>query len=126
MSTYVHWYVDPSFLLFEKHGAQPSLKEETVLGHNNIKLTQELHVIRAHLLHFESLLENFKKSVEFVRDTPNPAMDHDHHQKGKAKSRKLLEKECHILAHEIIRLERTVNMQAMRLQNVMNLVSQPT
>ena len=96
-----------------------------MLSHNDIKLTQELHVIRAHLLHFESLLEDFKESVKFVRDTPNPAMDNDQHRNGKENSTQLLEKECHILLHEILRLKKTASMQGMRLQNVMNLVSQP-
>jgi hypothetical protein len=95
-----------------------------VLCHNNIKLTQELHVIRAHLLHYEALLEDFKQSVHFVRDVPNPAMNHPLHEKDKEKSRKLLEKECQILEHEILRLDRTVKTHAMRLINVMNLVSQ--
>jgi hypothetical protein len=95
-----------------------------VIGHNQIKLTHRLHVIRAHLLYYESLLDNFKKSVEFVRDTPNCSMVHAQ-QTGMDKSSVLLEKECHILIEQIERLEKGRQMQNMRVQNVMNLVSKP-
>jgi hypothetical protein len=95
-----------------------------VIGHNQVKLTQRLHVIRAHLLHYESLLDNFKKSVEFVRNTPNCSTVHAH-QNGMDKSSVLLEKECNILIEQIERLEKGRQMQNMRVQNVMNLVSKP-
>jgi len=95
--------------------------EETVIGHNQVKLTQRLHVIRAHLLHYESLLDNFKKSVEFVRNTPNCSTVHAQ-QNGMDKSSVLLEKECNILIEQIERLEKGRQMQNMRVQNVMNLV----
>ncbi|THU98797.1 hypothetical protein K435DRAFT_521954 [Dendrothele bispora CBS 962.96] len=38
-----------------------------------LDFTRQLHVIRAHLLHHESLLSDFRKSVMFLRDTRNPA-----------------------------------------------------
>lgn len=34
-----------------------------VIRTNDMSLTQSLHIIRAHLLHYASLLEDFKKSV---------------------------------------------------------------
>jgi hypothetical protein len=86
-------------------------------------MTQELHAIRAHLLHYDSLLDNFQKSVQFVRDTPNTAMMYEKHRAQMEKSRELLDKECDILIEQIKRLEKERQMQDKRLQNVMNLVS---
>ncbi|KAJ3779529.1 hypothetical protein GGU10DRAFT_370394, partial [Lentinula aff. detonsa] len=37
-------------------------------------LTHQLHVIRAHLLHYESLLDDFRKTVEFLLKTVNPGL----------------------------------------------------
>lgn len=39
------------------------------------KMTGELHFIRGHLLFYMGLLRDFRRSVAFVRDVPNPAMD---------------------------------------------------
>lgn len=91
---------------------------------NDTSLSSELHIIRAHLLHYESLLIDFNKSVIFLRDTANPAMDsiqQDSATKGDEKE--LFEKECGNLVTEIARLERSRDMQNKRLNNVMNLVS---
>ncbi|KAK1220123.1 hypothetical protein PQX77_017162 [Marasmius sp. AFHP31] len=38
------------------------------------RLTHQLHVIRAHLLHYQSLLSDFRKSVMFLRKASNPAL----------------------------------------------------
>jgi hypothetical protein len=139
MSTYVRLYAfcSLSHLIFQ-HSITYLLahffKEETVLGQNDFKLTQELHVIRAHLLYYESLLNNFKQSVEFVRDTPNCAITpeqpgeqrsgEENSKKSKTqKSKELLKKECDILIDQLARLEKDRQMQDMRLRNVTNLVS---
>ncbi|KAJ8586917.1 hypothetical protein M405DRAFT_935076 [Rhizopogon salebrosus TDB-379] len=53
--------------------APPKL-ESTVLNESNIELTPELHVLRARLLHYQSLLHNFNVSVRFI-GKPNPAME---------------------------------------------------
>ncbi|KAE9402242.1 hypothetical protein BT96DRAFT_918423 [Gymnopus androsaceus JB14] len=37
-------------------------------------LTHQLHVVRAHLLHYESLLDDFRKTVEFVQNTHHPGL----------------------------------------------------
>uniref|UniRef100_A0A0W0F0A0 Uncharacterized protein n=1 Tax=Moniliophthora roreri TaxID=221103 RepID=A0A0W0F0A0_MONRR len=37
-------------------------------------LTHQLHVLRAHLLHYQGLLNDFRKSVMFLRKTANPAL----------------------------------------------------
>jgi len=98
-------------------------QEEKVLLTSNMDITRELHIIRAHLLHYASLLEDFRKSVQFVLDTPNPAMDSESlEQDEKRKDRQLLEKEGGNLLAEIRRLEMLRAMQDKRLKNVMNLV----
>ncbi|KAK1225976.1 hypothetical protein PQX77_011044 [Marasmius sp. AFHP31] len=95
--------------------------ETTVLKTSNMQITRSLHIIRAHHLHYYSLLEDFRKAVLFVRHTPNPAMDSES-EELRTFSKKLLEKECDTLLSEIGRLEMGRNMQDKRLKNVMNLV----
>lgn len=88
-------------------------------------LTYELHIIRAHLLHYISLLRDFRTSVEFVRDIANPAMDADDiNEATRSSDKELLRKECANLLSEIHRLE--VNRKTLddRVQNVQNLVSE--
>src|ERR1700730_8178976 len=89
---------------------------------NNLMITRELHTIRAHLLHYASLLEDFKKSIQFVLDTPNPAMD-QYETIVKERDRELLVKECNNLLFEADRLDMSRKTQDMRVKNVMNLVS---
>lgn len=84
-------------------------------------LTHQLHIIRAHHLHYSSLLEDFSKAVQFIKDTPNPAMD-SLPEEERVFSGKLLQKECDHLLIEIERLEMGRKMQDKRLKNVMNLV----
>ncbi|KAF5343049.1 hypothetical protein D9758_011150 [Tetrapyrgos nigripes] len=99
------------------------MESEVMASSKNMHLTRSLHVIRAHHLHYSSLLEDFHKSVEFIWKTPNPAMDDPSIPENvKIYSRKLLEKECNNLKIEIERLEAMRSMQDKRLKNVMNLV----
>jgi len=87
-----------------------------------MQLATELHIIRAHLLHYDGLLHDFQKSVVFIRDTNNPALEflaHSATEKENAKA--LLVKECGSLLSEIARLQRSRDMQNQRLKNVMNL-----
>ncbi|KAG6901777.1 hypothetical protein C0995_008023 [Termitomyces sp. Mi166 len=96
--------------------------ESRVIHSNDINLTQELHVIQAHLLHYGSLLEDFRKSVSFVLKTPYPGLDNlcytpEHRERSKA----LMKKECKNLLIEIERLDKARSMQIKRLKNVMNL-----
>ncbi|KAF9467131.1 hypothetical protein BDZ94DRAFT_1249633 [Collybia nuda] len=95
--------------------------ETRVINTSDMILTQELHIIRAHQLHYSSLLEDFKKTVEFVRTTRNPAMDALEESERKY-STDLMDRECHYLLSEIERLEMGRRMQDKRLKNVMNLV----
>lgn len=96
--------------------------EAKVIRTNDTTLSSELHIIRAHLLHYKSLLIDFHKSVVFIQETPNPAMgsiQNDPEQRAMEKS--LLSRECGNLLSEIQRLERSREMQNNRLNNVMNL-----
>lgn len=86
-----------------------------------MRLTQELHIIRAHHLHYSSLLEDFRKTVQFVATTPNPAMKLAS-EEVRQLSENMMRKECNTLLNEIARLEMGRRVQEKRLKNVMNLV----
>jgi len=92
--------------------------ETQVIETNQMSLTNELHVIRAHQLHYSSLLADFRKTVMFIRDTPNPALEGLKEDESKV----MLERECAMLLTEIERLNMSRTMQDKRLKNVMNLV----
>jgi hypothetical protein len=88
-------------------------------------LTQQLHVVRAHLLHYASLLEDFRKTVVFVAQTPNPVLLHASETHTAATITfitDLMRRESTNLLDEIARLEQNRSMQDNRLKNVMNLV----
>ena len=85
-------------------------------------LALEIHIILAHQMHYSSLIDDFRKTVEFIRETWNPAMDSlpedlQHH------GRNLLNRECASLLNEINRLEMSRGMQEKRLKNVIDLVT---
>lgn len=86
-----------------------------------MNITQELHIIRAHHLHYSSLLDDFTKTVEFIRDTENPALD-DIAETERQWNKDIMERETSGLLGEILRLEKSRKMQDRRLKNVMNLV----
>ncbi|KAG6331536.1 hypothetical protein ID866_7556 [Astraeus odoratus] len=113
------WYAlyewDQAFEVLYKH---ISHLEADVLRTNDINLTRELHKVEAHLLYYKQLLQDFKKSVHFVRDTPNPAMEG---MEGMDDSEELMKAEAGNLDSEIERLEGQRQMQSDRLQNVMRL-----
>lgn len=90
-----------------------------MISTTDMELTEELHMIRAHLLHYSSLLIAFEKIVSFIHHTPNPALP----DAQKSKSKGLLTRECKTLLEEIGRLEKEREMQEKRLKNVMDLVS---
>ncbi|KAG6829922.1 hypothetical protein H0H92_002945 [Tricholoma furcatifolium] len=95
--------------------------ETKVISTSDMALTQELHIIRAHHLHYSSLLENFEKTVKFIKETYHPGMDSVPEAERKY-SAKLMERECNNLLSEIDRLDMGRKMQDKRLKNVMNLV----
>jgi hypothetical protein len=90
----------------------------------NLDLTQELYVLRAHLLHWSSLLDDARKSVQFVLDTPYPAMTSTKYFDNAQRefSEFHMQKECRNMLTEIDRLEKSRDMQEKRLKNVMDLV----
>ncbi|KAH7890287.1 hypothetical protein F5I97DRAFT_7352 [Phlebopus sp. FC_14] len=107
---------------FEVLYAHINWLESRVLSTNDIHLTRELHILQAHLLHYQSLLQDFRKSVVFVQTTPNPAMgDPSVTDAERQTSADLLQKETGNLLSEIDRLEGQRNMQSNRLKNVMDL-----
>jgi Mg2+ and Co2+ transporter CorA len=95
--------------------------ESQVIKSNDVLMTQELHIIRAHLLHWESLLEDLAKVITFLLKTPNPSLEHTP-EPEREHSIALMKKECGNLDSEIHRLEKSRNMMDRRLKNVMNLV----
>lgn len=97
--------------------------ENRVITTASMPLTQELHVIRAHHLHYSSLLDDFSKNVNFIKVTRNPGMESPMIPESTRKfSQGLLDRECDTLLAEIKRLSVELAMQERRLRNVMNLV----
>jgi hypothetical protein len=87
-----------------------------VLLTNDSHLTTELHTIQAQLLHYASLLEDFKKSVTFVRNTPSPVLEsREFTDSARRDTNKLMRKECDNLLSEIDRL-------GFQLRNITDLV----
>ena len=75
--------------------------------------TQDLYNIRAHQLHYSSLIDDMRKSVDFIEKTKNPVMT----------ASPELKRECDNLLDAIKRLEQERSLQAERMQNIMHLVS---
>ena len=67
------------------------------------------------------MLEDLRKTVVFVQDTINPALD-SLTTEERDFSLKILKRECENLLDEVSRLEREREMQERRLGNVMHLV----
>lgn len=75
--------------------------------------------MRAHLVQYSALLEMFKRTVSFIKDTPNPALNPEQ----KTNSDPLLDKECKTLLEEIERLDMECKTQNVRLKDVIEFVS---
>lgn len=86
-----------------------------------MSLTHELHSIRAHHLHYTSLLDDYQKHLTFIKDTKNP-MQESFSPEDRKFSQEILRRECDNLAAEINRLKDQLRMQERRLKNVMGLV----
>ena len=100
-------------------------QESRVISTAEMPITRELHIIRAHHLHYMSLLDHYTKHITFIRNTHNPAMD-SVCEVDREKSAKLLKRECDTLSKEVERLNNVLKMQERRLKNVMDLVSHIT
>jgi hypothetical protein len=94
-----------------------NIQELKVLHTNNIELTLELHILQAHLLHYQELLHSFKVSVEFIAKTHNPAMDSGDDFSYVKESEELMKSESDNLLGEIDRLERRRAMLSSRLHS---------
>ncbi|KAF9239332.1 hypothetical protein BU15DRAFT_74747 [Melanogaster broomeanus] len=92
---------------------------------NDIYATQELHKLRATLLYYQQLLQDFRRSLIFLQTTPNPAMAYKNESSIEEESRRasvdLLAKEVDSLLCEVDRLESQTAMISMRLKNLMDL-----
>ena len=100
-------------------------QESRVITTAEMPITRELHIISAHHLHYMSLLDHYTKHINFIKNTPNPAME-SVCEVDRKKSAKLLKRECESLLNEIERLTNELNTQERRLKNVMALVSDTT
>jgi hypothetical protein len=85
-------------------------------------ITHELHVIRPHLFRYVALLEDFRKALAFILQTPNPVLD-TWTDLERQKSNELLKRECDHILSELDRLEMRRGILDMRLANVLSLVS---
>ena len=98
-------------------------QENNAFWHNGAQCIRELHDLQVCMLDYQQLLEHFHKSVVFVGETPNPAMNV---KSISAEERRLLtdllKNEVDGLLCDIDRLEGQRSMLSDRLQNAMNLV----
>jgi hypothetical protein len=84
-----------------------------------------LHSLQAHLLQYQTHLHDFEKSVTFVKENPNPALEpevEDNTTKDlMTREKELMERECDNLLSEITRLEKKCTMFVNRLKNATEL-----
>lgn len=112
-----------SFVVCHGLPSQLTLAQETrVISTAEMPLTRELHIIRAHHLHYQSLLDDFSKHIHFIRDTHNPALEHLS-EADRSFNKRIMDRECANLLSESKRLTAELHMQERRLKNVMGLVS---
>lgn len=121
--THISQLVSPLHLEFAKDWKADLLHQETrVISTSTIAISQELHAIRIHQRHHSSLLEDVRKTVEFIRITRNPAMD-SFSKETRLRSAELMESECSNLMNEIDRLDASRRMLEKQLEVVINLVN---
>ncbi|KAH7106495.1 hypothetical protein BKA62DRAFT_687314 [Auriculariales sp. MPI-PUGE-AT-0066] len=100
-------------------------EEKRAMDKNDVaelEVTHELHNIRSALLLYNGLLKDFEHSIEFIRDHPNPALERASGELKAAKSRELLQRECHYLLTECKRLQGTKDMCSERVANAFDLI----
>jgi len=97
-------------------------KESRVIDTGKRKINQDLHIIQAHQLYYTSLLDDVRKTVEFIRKHKNPAMDSDKLASEKGLNDVFLERKCDHLILAIDRLFKDLGMQQSRLKNMKDLV----
>ncbi|KAF8958964.1 hypothetical protein BDZ97DRAFT_2046038 [Flammula alnicola] len=139
--TYVYWqsifknFSDPTFVLLTflwhaMYGWDEALEhlydhicslETQIVATAKTSLTHELHIIRAHHLHYSSLLDDVAKHVTFIQETVNPALERLPEEYKKA-NQTIMDRECANLLAEVKRLQGELTMQERRLKNVNDLV----
>lgn len=84
-----------------------------------------LHSLQAHLLQYQTHLHDFEKSVVFLKENPNPALEpiveDDATKELMEREKELMERECDNLLSEIDRLKRKCTMFVSRLKNATEL-----
>lgn len=114
--THMNWLVRFFIACVVRSLSHVTTQETNVLLTNDSHLTTELHTIQAQLLHYASLLEDFRKSVNFIRNTPSPALESRHFTDlNRRDTNKVMRKECDNLLSEIDRL-------GFQLRNITDLV----
>ena len=88
---------------------------------SNMALTHELHVIRAHHLHYSSLLDDYAKHVDFIKDTKSP-MRESFSEADQDYVAEIMARECKNLSTKILRLKGKLDIQEKRLKNSMDFV----
>ncbi|KAH7101558.1 cora-like Mg2+ transporter protein-domain-containing protein [Auriculariales sp. MPI-PUGE-AT-0066] len=90
---------------------------------SDIWLTRELHIIRAMLLHYGSLLNDFHKTVRFIFSHPNRVhIGKIENKEEQQRHRNMLQRECDNILNEIERITDNKELQLQRVKNVMELV----
>src|SRR5258705_4261823 len=103
--------------------ADSETQETRVMITTDIKLTHELHVIRAHQLHYTSLLDDFEQHINFITKSSNPMLENSRFtDQDRTYSKDTMRSECRNLLIEIERLKKGLKIQQKRLTNVIGLV----
>jgi hypothetical protein len=111
------------FCFAVNHPSLTSEQEGRVMHTTDIRLTHELHVIRAHQLHYSTLLEDLAHHLTFIMETNNPMLDSPRFtDQDREYSKETMNTECHNLLLEVERLQNGLGLQQKRLTNVMGLV----
>lgn len=110
-------------------------QETRVLSTSEMSLTQELHVLRAHNLHYSSLLQNLRQTLEFISESAHPTPESwiynysgDDDRGIQRQLREIrpkvatVQRECSNILKSVRRLEMAQEMHNHRLQNIIDMV----
>lgn len=122
--TFASWWVFPSEAAFIK---LTRFQETRVMMASEMTITQELHILRAHNLHYASLLRDLRKTVEFISTHAHSLPDSIYRPEKYDADKTIpiqaaVRLECVNLLESVERLEMAQKMHDDRLNNVMNLV----
>ncbi|KAG6857495.1 hypothetical protein H0H87_002120 [Tephrocybe sp. NHM501043] len=90
--------------------------ERRTTGSYDTEPSQTLHNIHSHLLSYATMLRDFKKSVQFILETPDTTKNCDE-EEGHT-----MHRECNNLISEIDRLDLDRATHTERLKNLINLL----